>query len=85
MTNEKAEKGQTAQDVFLNTLRKKKAPIVMFLSNGIKLQGTITGFDSFSVLLKRGAQVQLIYKHAIISIMPSGEVGMSEEEVAADA
>jgi len=74
------EKPQNIQDVFLNTLRKKKVPVTIFLSNGVKLQGNITGFDNFSVLLRRGPQVQLVYKHAIATVVPSGAVVLYEEE-----
>jgi host factor-I protein len=74
------EKPQNIQDVFLNTLRKKKIPVTIFLSNGVKLQGNITGFDHFSVLLRRGPQVQLVYKHTIATVVPSGVVTLNEEE-----
>lgn len=74
------EKPQNIQDVFLNTLRKKKIPVTIFLSNGVKLQGNITGFDNFSVLLRRGPQVQLVYKHTIATVVPSGAVVLNEEE-----
>ena len=75
-----AEKTQNIQDVFLNTLRKKRVPVTIFLSNGVKLQGNITAFDNFSVLLRRGPQVQLVYKHTIATIVPSGPVVLHEEE-----
>ncbi len=75
-----AEKSQNIQDVFLNTLRKKKIPVTVFLSNGVKLQGNITGFDNFSVLLRRGPQVQLVYKHTIATVVPSAPVVLYEEE-----
>lgn len=74
------EKSQNIQDVFLNTLRKKKIPVTIFLSNGVKLQGNITGFDNFSVLLRRGPQVQLVYKHTIATVVPSAPVTLYEEE-----
>jgi host factor-I protein len=74
------EKPQNIQDVFLNTLRKKKIPVTVFLSNGVKLQGNITGFDNFSVLLRRGPQVQLVYKHTIATVVPSGAITLHEEE-----
>ncbi|NTU76823.1 MAG: RNA chaperone Hfq [Alphaproteobacteria bacterium] len=78
---------QNVQDVFLNYLRKHKTPSTVFLINGVKLQGIITWFDSFSVLLRRDAQVQLIYKHAISTIMPNGPVQLFEgaEDVAEQA
>lgn len=75
-----AEKQQNIQDVFLNTLRKKKVPVTIFLSNGVKLQGNITGFDNFSVLLRRGPQVQLVYKHTIATVVPASAVVLHEEE-----
>ena len=75
-----AEKPQNIQDVFLNTLRKKKIPVTIFLSNGVKLQGNITGFDNFSVLLRRGPQVQLVYKHTIATVVPSAAVSFHDEE-----
>jgi host factor-I protein len=74
------EKAQNVQDVFLNTLRKKKIPVTIFLSNGVKLQGNITSFDNFSVLLRRGPQVQLVYKHTIATVVPSAAVVLQEEE-----
>jgi host factor-I protein len=74
------EKSQNIQDVFLNTLRKKKIPVTIFLSNGVKLQGNITSFDNFSLLLRRGPQVQLVYKHTIATVVPSASVVLSDEE-----
>ena len=59
------------QDTFLNSVRKCKNPVTLFLVNGVKLQGVITWFDNFSVLLRREGTVQLVYKHAISTIMPS--------------
>lgn len=76
------EKSQGVQDIFLNTLRKKKMPVTIFLSNGVKLQGNITGFDSFSIVLRRGPQAQLVYKHSIATIVPSGQISLFEEEEA---
>lgn len=64
-------KGQSLQDAFLNLLRKNKAPVTMFLVKGVKLQGIVTWFDNFSILLRRDGQSQLVYKHAISTIMPS--------------
>ena len=78
------EKSQNIQDVFLNTLRKKKIPVTIFLSNGVKLQGNITAFDNFSVLLRRGPQVQLVYKHTIATVVPSAPVTLHEEEGAGE-
>ncbi len=58
------------QDAFLNVLRKNKIPVTMFLVKGVKLQGIVTWFDNFSILLRRDGQSQLVYKHAISTIMP---------------
>lgn len=64
-------KGQNLQDQFLNLLRKNKIPVTMFLVKGVKLQGIVTWFDNFSILLRRDGQAQLVYKHAVSTIMPS--------------
>ena len=69
-----AEKQTSLQDLFLNALRKSKTPVTMFLVKGVKLQGIVTWFDNFSVLLRRDGQSQLIYKHAISTIMPAGQI-----------
>ena len=61
---------QNVQDDFLNNIRKNKISVTVFLVNGVKLQGLITWFDSFSLLLRRDGHTQLIYKHAISTIMP---------------
>lgn len=66
-----SEKSQNVQDVFLNHIRKNKTPVTIFLVNGVKLQGIVTWFDNFSVLLRRDGHTQLVYKHAISTIMPS--------------
>ena len=65
-----SEKAQNVQDVFLNHIRKTKTPVTIFLVNGVKLQGIVTWFDNFSVLLRRDGHSQLVYKHAISTIMP---------------
>lgn len=75
-----ADKNQNVQDVLLNTLRKNKTPVTIYLANGVKLQGTITGFDNFSVVLRRGPQMQLIYKHAMATVVPSEPVRLFEPE-----
>jgi len=67
------------QDVFLNHLRKNKTPTTIFLVNGVKLQGVVTWFDNFSVLLRRESHSQLIYKHAVSTIMPNLPVQLFEE------
>ncbi len=68
------ERSQNVQDVFLNHIRKNKIPVTVFLVNGVKLQGIITWFDNFSVLLRRDAHSQLVYKHAISTVMPATPV-----------
>lgn len=74
------EKKQNLQDAFLNSVRKSKTPLTIFLVNGVKLQGVVTWFDNFCVLLRRDGQVQLVYKHAISTIMPSVPVQLFEAE-----
>lgn len=66
-----SEKFQNVQDIFLNHVRKNKLPVTIFLVNGVKLQGVISWFDNFSVLLRRNGHVQLVYKHAISTVMPA--------------
>ncbi|MEJ1995392.1 MAG: RNA chaperone Hfq [Limibacillus sp.] len=73
-----AEKSQNVQDVFLNNIRKNKVPVTIFLVNGVKLQGIVTWFDNFSVLLRRDAHSQLVYKHAISTVMPSTPIQLFE-------
>jgi host factor-I protein len=73
-------KGQSLQDPFLNALRKERIPISIYLVNGIKLQGQIESFDQFVVLLKNSVN-QLVYKHAISTIVPVRQVKMSHEEL----
>ena len=68
------------QDTFLNSVRKNKNPVTLFLVNGVKLQGVITWFDNFSVLLRREGTVQLVYKHAISTIMPSLPIDLLGED-----
>ena len=75
-----SEKFQNVQDVFLNKIRKEKMTVTIFLMNGVKLQGIVTWFDNFSVLLRRDSHVQLIYKHAISTIMPAGPLRLHEDE-----
>jgi host factor-I protein len=70
--------------MFLNTLRRTKTPVTMFLVKGVKLQGIITWFDNFSVLLRRDGQAQLIYKHAISTIMPAQPVDLTDLQQAFD-
>ncbi len=73
-----AAKPTSLQDMFLNALRKQRIPVTMFLVKGVKLQGVVTWFDNFSILLRRDGQTQLVYKHAISTIMPSGRMDLSE-------
>ena len=73
-----SEKQQNLQDVFLNNVRKAKIPVTIFLVNGVKLQGNITWFDNFCVLLRRDAHSQLVYKHAISTVMPAQPVQLFE-------
>lgn len=75
---EKSEKNQNIQDVFLNKIRKDKHTVTVFLVNGVKLQGVVTWFDNFSLLLRRESHVQLVYKHAISTIMPTGPLTLYE-------
>ena len=72
------EKSQNVQDVFLNHVRKSKTPVTVFLVNGVKLQGVVSWFDNFCVLLRRDGQSQLVYKHAISTIMPAQPVQLYE-------
>ncbi len=76
-----ADKTQNLQDVFLNNIRKNKTPVTIFLVNGVKLQGIVTWFDNFSVLLRRDNHSQLVYKHAISTVMPAAPVQLWEGEV----
>ena len=73
-----SEKKQNLQDTFLNSVRKTKTPLTIFLVNGVKLQGVVTWFDNFCVLLRRDGHSQLVYKHAISTIMPGHPVQLFE-------
>ena len=75
-----ADKLQNLQDTFLNTVRKSKTPLTIFLVNGVKLQGVITWYDNFCVLLRRDGMSQLVYKHAISTIMPGQPVQLIDED-----
>ncbi|GAO98937.1 RNA-binding protein Hfq [Caedimonas varicaedens] len=79
-----SEKTNNLQDVFLNHLRKNKNPVTLFLVNGVKLQGIVTWFDNFSVLLRRDAHSQLVYKHAISTVMPINPVQLFDAEKVED-
>jgi host factor-I protein len=80
-----AEKVNNLQDMFLNSLRRAKTPVTMFLVKGVKLQGIITWFDNFAVLLRRDGQAQLIYKHAISTIMPAQPIELGDLRTAFQA
>jgi host factor-I protein len=77
-------KGQSLQDPFLNMLRKEKVPVSIYLVNGIKLQGQIDSFDQFVVLLKNTVN-QMVYKHAISTVVPSRNIRLSTEESSNDS
>ena len=72
------DKKQNLQDTFLNSVRRSKSPLTIFLVNGVKLQGVVSWFDNFCVLLRRDGQSQLVYKHAISTIMPAQPVQLYE-------
>ena len=72
-------KTENLQETFLNQLRKDKLSVTVFLINGVKLQGIITWFDNFSILLKRDTHIQLVYKHSISTIMPSESISLGIE------
>ena len=71
---------EDVQSDFLNDIRKNKVSVTVFLVNGVKLQGIITWFDNFSLLLRRDGHTQLIYKHAVSTIMPSTPVDIEISE-----
>jgi host factor-I protein len=73
-----ADRAQNLQDTFLNHVRKSKIPLTIFLINGVKLQGVVTWFDNFCVLLRRDGHSQLVYKHAISTIMPGHPIQLFE-------
>ena len=70
---------QNVQDVFLNHVRRSKTAVTIFLVNGVKLQGIITWFDNFSVLLRRDGHTQLVYKHAISTVMPAAPIALFDQ------
>jgi len=73
-----ADRAQNLQDTFLNHVRKTKTPLTIFLVNGVKLQGIVTWFDNFCLLLRRDGHWQLVYKHAISTIMPGAPIQLFE-------
>jgi host factor-I protein len=72
-------KNQSLQDSYLNQLRKDKMPVIMYLTNGVRLKGTVKGFDSFVILLKDAGQ-QLVYKHAVSTIVPERDIDIRFED-----
>ena len=73
------EKSQSLQDVFLNNIRKEKVAVTIFLINGVKLQGIITWFDNFSILLRREGHSQLVYKHSVSTILPATPLKLTDQ------
>jgi host factor-I protein len=71
---------KATKDTFLNYVRKSKVPVTVFLVNGVKLQGIVTWFDNFCLLLRRDGVSQLVYKHAISTIMPGGPISLFDDE-----
>ena len=78
ITKMAADRAQNLQDTFLNHVRKTKTPLTIFLVNGVKLQGIVTWFDNFCLLLRRDGHSQLVYKHAISTIMPGAPIQLFE-------
>ena len=74
------DKNQNVQDLFLNQMRKTKTPVTVYLICGVKLQGIITWFDNFSMLLRRDGHTQLVYKHAVSTIMPVVPVSLFDDD-----
>lgn len=79
------DKANTLQDVFINHLRKNKSPVTVYLVNGVKLQGIVSWFDNFTVLLRHEGHSQLVFKHAISTIMPLNPIQLFEKDAAATA
>lgn len=77
-------KGQSLQDPFLNALRKERVPVAIYLVNGIKLQGQIDSFDQFVVLLKNSVS-QMVYKHAISTVVPARNVKLPTNDGGSDS
>jgi len=75
-----SDRSQNVQDVFLNHVRKNKTSVTVFLVNGVKLQGVVTWFDNFCVLLRRDGLSQLVYKHAISTVMPAAPIQLFEPD-----
>jgi host factor-I protein len=77
-------KGQSLQDPFLNALRREHVPVAIYLVNGIKLQGQIESFDNFVILLKNSVS-QMIYKHAISTVVPARNVRLQDDDASQDS
>lgn len=77
MTNERT---HNLQEVFLNHVRKNKTPVTVFLVNGVKLQGVIAWFDNFCILLRRDDHSQLVYKHAVSTVMPVAPIRLYDDD-----
>lgn len=73
------------QDIFLNGCRKEKVEVTVYLSNGVKLSGIVSGFDNFVIILRRGAQNQLVYKHSVATIVPLGAIDTFPNKDAIDS
>ena len=80
MTDRDKEKHRNLQETFLNYMRKGRVPVTVFLTNGVRLQGVITSFDRFSVLLQRDTQSQLVFKHVISTVMPGVPLSLDDLE-----
>ena len=80
-----SDKPQSVQDVFLNHIRKNKIPVTIFLINGVKLQGVVSSFDNFSLLLRRDGHIQLVYKHAVSTVMPSTVIRLYDPSATEEA
>lgn len=81
MTNERT---HNLQEVFLNHVRKNKTPVTVFLVNGVKLQGVIAWFDNFCILLRRDDHSQLVYKHAVSTVMPVAPIRLHGDDAGAE-
>ena len=79
-----SDRAQNLQDTFLNHVRKNKIPLTIFLVNGVKLQGVVTWFDNFCVLLRRDGHSQLVYKHAISTLQPANALNLEGDQGEAD-
>ena len=75
-----SDKIQNLQDVFLNAVRKAKTPVTVFLVNGVKLQGNISWFDNYCILLRRDGHAQLVYKHAVSTVMPAQPINLFDTD-----